>query len=114
MEFTTGNPVQLILEFFGALALIASGIKAILYFLAPYRETKQKIEEHEQRLNEHDKYFKNDKERLDVLADLTKESLKLQLSMADHAIDGNGIDGMKKVRKEIQDKIFDVKGDQIT
>lgn len=108
MTYFSSNPIQALLEFLGALTVLASGVKAIAYFLSPYKDTKKKIDEHEKRLNEHDRYFKNDKEQLELLTAITKESLKLQLSMANHTIDGNGIEKMKEVRQEIQNKIFDI------
>ena len=109
MNFSGTEIINIILELFGLVAIVAAGIRGILYLLTPYRETKQKIEEHEKRLDEHDKYLKNDKEKLESLTKLSRDSLKLQLAVVNHTIDGNGIEKMKRVREDIQNEIFDAK-----
>lgn len=109
MNYSGTEIISVILELFGLVAIVAAGVKGIIYLLTPYRQTKQKIEEHEKRLDEHEQYLKNDKEKLEALTQLSKDSLRLQLAMVNHAIDGNGIETMKRVREEIQNEIFDMK-----
>lgn len=109
MNYSGAEIANMILEIFGLVAIVAAGVKGILYLMTPYRETRQKIEEHEQRLDEHEQYLKNDKEKLESLAKLSKDSLKLQLALINHTIDGNGIEKMKQVREDIQNEIFDAK-----
>lgn len=109
MEYSGTEIISVILELFGLVAIVAAGVKGIIYLLTPYRQTKQKIEEHEQRLNEHEQFLKNDKEKLDSLTRLSKDSLRLQIALVNHAIDGNGIETMKKVREDIQNEIFEAK-----
>lgn len=109
MDFSGTGIINGLLELFGLVAVAATGIRGIMYLLTPYRETKKKIDEHEKRLDEHDQYLKNDKEKLDSLTKLSRDSLKLQLAVVNHAIDGNGIENMKKVREDIHNEIFDSK-----
>ena len=109
MNYSGAEIANMILEIFGLVAIVAAGVKGILYLMTPYRETRQKIEEHGQRLDEHEQYLKNDKEKLESLAKLSKDSLKLQLALINHTIDGNGIEKMKQVRDDIQNEIFDAK-----
>lgn len=109
MSYNLSEMVSTALEIFGLVAIVAAGVKGILYLMTPYRETRQKIEEHEKRLDEHDQYLKSDKEKLESLTKLSKDSLKLQLALINHTIDGNGIEKMKQVREDIQNEIFDAK-----
>lgn len=109
MNYSGAEIANMILEIFGLVAIVAAGVKGILYLMTPYRETRQKIEEHEKRLGEHDQYLKSDKEKLESLTKLSKDSLKLQLALINHTIDGNGIEKMKQVREDIQNEIFDAK-----
>lgn len=109
MDYSGTEIISVILELFGLVAIVAAGVKGIIYLLTPYRQTKQKIEEHEKRLDEHEQFLKNDKEKLDSLTRLSKDSLRLQIALVNHAIDGNGIETMKKVREDIQNEIFEAK-----
>jgi disulfide oxidoreductase YuzD len=109
MIITGSEPLDTFLKFCGIIGIIATAAKGIVYFLTPYRETKKKIDEHEKRLNDHDTYLKNDKEKLESLTKLSKDSLRLQLAVVNHAIDGNGIERLRQVREDIQDELFETK-----
>lgn len=106
MNYSASEIVQMILEAFGVIAIVAAGIKAVAYLASPYSKTKKKLEEHEKMIEAHKEFLENDKRKLDDLTVLVSDSLKLQLSLVNHAIDGNGIETMKEIRKEIHDKLL--------
>ena len=95
-----------ILKVLGMFTIFAAGIKAIIYLLSPVTGTKKKLDEHEKKLKDHEEYLKNDKDNIDKLTDLMKDIMRLQLSLLNHAIDGNGIEKMKELRDDIQKKII--------
>lgn len=98
--------INIILKVFGGLGVIVVGIKALIYLFTPVTSTKKKLEEHEEILKEHEEYLKKDKENIEYLTTLMKDCMKLELSMINHTIDGNGIDKMKELREEMTNKFF--------
>ena len=94
-----------VLAILGVIAAVAAGIRGLVYLSTPYRTIRDRMEEHDQTLKEYEGYFKRDKEAIDKLTDLTKDSLKIQLSILNHTIDGNGIVAMQKIRDELQEKL---------
>lgn len=89
----------------GVIAAMAAGIKGLVYLLTPYRTIKDKVDKHDRIIKEYETYFKQDKDAIDELKELTRDSLKIQLSILNHTIDGNGISGMQKIRDELQEKL---------
>lgn len=98
MSYDVNQMVAVILEILGVLAVTMAGVKAITYFLHPFREIQKKVEEHEV-------WLKQDKDAIEELTDLTRDSVKIQLSLLNHMIDGNGYEEMKKLRVELQNKL---------
>lgn len=94
-----------LLVIFGICAAVAAGIKGIAYILGPYKQIKEQLDEHSTVLAEHSDYLSSDKDAIKEIQELTKDSLKIQLSILNHMIDGNGVESMKKLRNEIQDKL---------
>jgi uncharacterized membrane protein (DUF106 family) len=100
--FTIDN----LLKALGVFTVMAAGIKAIIYLLTPVTSTKKKLDEHEQKLKDHEEYLENDKESIENLTEMSKDIMRLQLSLLNHAIDGNGIEKIKELRDDIQQKII--------
>ena len=105
MTYDINIVVKVLLECIGVVACVAGGVKAITYFASPFRRMSRQI-------NEHGQWLGNDKRRLDEqtkaieeLTELTKDILKIQISMLNHMIDGNGYDEMKELRSELQEKL---------
>ena len=94
-----------LLVIFGVCAAVAAGIKGIAYILGPYKQIKEQLDEHAATLAEHSEYLSGDKDTIKEIQELTKDSLKIQLSILNHMIDGNGAEAMKALRNEIQDKL---------
>jgi hypothetical protein len=63
------------------------------------------LDEHASILAEHSEFLSGDKDAIQEIQELTKDSLKIQLSILNHMIDGNGVDAMKTLRNELQNKL---------
>ena len=98
---------QTILAFFGALAVIAGGVKVIAQMFSPFKELRARGGVCEARLDKHDTYFKNDKDAIADRKDLSRENLRVNIALLNHFIDGNGIDKMKMLREELEDNLFE-------
>ena len=90
--------VSTILALFGALAVVAGGVKVIMQMCSPFKRIAQRITECEKRLDNHDIFLGNDKQ---AIADM-----RVNLALLNHFIDGNGVEKMKELREEIQDRMF--------
>ena len=97
---------QTILAFFGALAVIAGGVKVIAQMFSPFKELRARVGVCEARLDKHDTYFKNDKDAIADIKNLSRENLRVNIALLNHFIDGNGIDKMKMLREELEDNLF--------
>ena len=95
--------VSTILALFGALAVIAGGVKVIMQMCSPFRRLTERITECEKRLDAHDSFLGNDKQAIADIKEMAKENMRVNLN---HFIDGNGVEKMKELREEIQDRIF--------
>ena len=98
---------QTILAFFGALAVIAGGVKVIAQMFSPFKELRARVGVGEARLDKHDTYFKNDKDAIADIKNLSRENLRVNIALLNHFIDGNGIDKMKMLREELEDNLFE-------
>ena len=99
------NYIQIALEILGGLTVFAAGIKAIMYLVSPIRTVKKQVDEHETKIVKANKHLSQDKEAIEELRELVKDSIKLSLALVNHEIDGNDIEHMKQLRKEIQEKL---------
>ena len=61
----------------------------------------------EARLDKHDTYFKNDKDAIADIKNLSRENLRVNIALLNHFIDGNGIDKMKMLREELEDNLLE-------
>lgn len=107
MENLTTTWITL-LAFFGALSVIAGGVKVIMQMFAPFKEIRKTLENHKTRLDKHDELLHNDKAALDDLKSMSRENTRVNIALLNHFIEGNGIEQMKLLRDGLQDKIFEV------
>ena len=98
---------QTILAFFGALAVIAGGVKVIVQMFSPFKELRARVGVCEARLDKHDTYFKNDKDAIADIKNLSRGNLRVNIALLNHFIDGNGIDKMKLLREELEDNLLE-------
>lgn len=85
----------------GGIVLIANGIKALQFLLSPVK----KISEVERREVAHEKEAEQRFEEIETALkdqEVTNQTiLKALFHLVNHEIDGNGIEGLKKVRDEL-------------
>ena len=98
---------QTILAFFGALAVIAGGVKVIAQMFSPFKELRARVGVCEARLDKHDTYFKNDKDAIADIKNLSRENLRVNIALLNHFIDGNGIDKMTMLPEELEDNLLE-------
>ena len=98
---------QTILAFFGALAVIAGGVKVIAQMFSPFKELRGRVGVCEARLDKHDTYLKSDKDAIADIKNLSRENLRVNIALLNHFIDGNGIDKMKLLREELGDNLLE-------
>ena len=86
-------------------------------FKAQQDERSKPVRDLEARLNQYDQFFQNDKFRLEALErrldaiDVEMKGnkhensimMKMLLALTRHAIDGNNIEGLKRMSQEVQD-----------
>ncbi len=97
--------IKALLELLGLLAVAAGGIKAIVYFASPFRTQRAVLESHSRQLAEHTKLIGEQQKAIEELTEMTKDSLKIQISLLNHMRDGNGYEDMKKLRTELQERL---------
>ncbi len=98
--------VSTILALFGVLAVVAGGVKVIMQMCSPFKRIAQRITECEKRLDNHDIFLGNDKQAIADMKEMAKENMRVNLALLNHFIDGNGVEKMKELREEIQDRMF--------
>lgn len=97
-----------VLGLFGALAILAGGVKIIIQMFSPFKKQNERLAACERRLDKHDELLHNDKNALSDLKQLSKENMRVNIALLNHFIDGNGIDKMKELRDEIQKEMFGI------
>lgn len=108
------TPSDIINLFLGACGFITitAGAFAVIYALiqkikSPNRLQNEKLDKHEEWLKKHDALLDNDNRRLKSIEDGNKIIQKALLALLQHGIDGNDIDGMKKVKTELEEYLID-------
>lgn len=110
----TITPADIIQIFVGACGVIitAAGAFGIIYSLiqkakAPNRAQNERLDKHEEWLKKHDAMLDNDNKRLKQLEDGNKIIQRALLELLKHGIDENNIEGMQKVRDDLQQYLID-------
>lgn len=97
MDFTISSAQ--ILAICGLISAIWGVYKIVVELKKPSIELKQEVDDHERKLN-------NDHVRLNEIEESNKMMLQCMLVILNHEITGNGIDGMKRTRDELQEYII--------
>lgn len=110
----TMTPNDLVNLFLGACAVITAtaGAFAVIYGIiaklrTPNRLQNEKLDKHEEWLKKHDALLDNDNKRLNALEKSSNLTMKALLALLQHGIDGNDVEGMRKVKKELEDYLID-------
>lgn len=106
----TVTPLQILVGFValcGGFATIAGAlawaVKCYKALRAPEENQNQKIKELEDEIRRHRDFLANDKLRLDAMEDGFRASMRAQLALLSHSIDGNEVEALKESKKELQD-----------
>ena len=91
---------MVILAFFGALAVIGTGIKVIKEWIDPMKEQDERIAENEKRIEQ----IENDSKRANRI--LSAQS-KLLIEISTHMITGNDIEKLTKKRDDLTNVIIE-------
>ena len=83
----------------GALAIVNKWIKRVK---KPSTDIKNDIEEIKKTIDNHEDYFKNDKEDIEEIKKGQQIMFKSHLALISHALDGNDIEQLKSVKGELQ------------
>lgn len=99
--------LQTILALFGGITCIVGGISAIAKLFSPFKKLKQKVEDHDTKLNK-------DFERMEAFGKATQEIeetnkaiCKSLLVLMNHEITGNGVDKLKEQRDALEQFLID-------
>lgn len=108
------TPNDIIGIFLGACGVITAtaGAIAVIYNIinkakAPNRMQNERLDKHEEWLKKHDAMLDNDNKRLNNLEKSGTITMKALLALLRHGIDGNDVDGMCKVKEELEQYLID-------
>lgn len=87
-----------------AIVWVAKGIRAAK---APAKRVEERLAALEKLAEDHQKFFANDKDRLDTIEEGSRVTQRAILALLSHGIDGNDIDGMKAAKKELQEFLIE-------
>lgn len=90
--------------------------KGIRTIRKPEAEQNEKIQDHEERIKRledefqsttgrHEQYFLNDQKKLEEIIEGMHILQRVSLATLSHAIDGNGIDKLRKAESELQEHL---------
>ena len=100
---------RVVLYICGCVGIIAGAIAAVVAAVSaikkPSKELHGRVDMIEDHIKDIDKFLENDKKAIEQLTDKVNDLLKIELAHLDHQIDGNGIEKMKEIRKELQGKM---------
>lgn len=99
--------IQTLLSVFGAIAAIMAGISAIAKMLSPFKEIKNRLDQHEESLKAGNRHFEKLDEMLDAQMSIQKEICKSLIVIMNHDITGNSIDKLKAQQEELQKFLID-------
>ena len=90
--------IQVFLSICGGISVVGGAIFMVWKFIKPAAEFSRRVEKLEKREDAM-------KETIDDVAAMQKEIIRIQLSILNHEITGNGVDEMKKIRDELTELI---------
>lgn len=108
---TPDDLINLFIGACGAITITAGALAVIYKWInrarTPNRLQNERLDKHEEWLKKHDAMLDNDNKRLRQLEDGNKIIQRALLELLKHGIDGNDIDGMRKVRDDLQQYLID-------
>ncbi len=118
ITFTPASLMAGILAVCAGISCIAAAvgwvIKGINAAKRPREEIESRISACEKAIEEHNRFFNNDKQRLESIEDGNRVTQKAILALLSHGIDGNDVDAMRTARDELQDFLINQHANQHT
>ncbi len=118
ITFTPASLMAGILAVCAGISCIAAAvgwvIKGINAAKRPREEIENRISACEKAIEEHNRFFDNDKHRLESIEDGNRVTQKAILALLSHGIDGNDMDAMRTARDELQDFLINQHANQHT
>lgn len=99
--------IQTILAIFGMIAAVMAGVSAIAKMLSPFKELKQKINDHESRLENGDRKFEMLESEIVAQSKMQREICKSLIVIMNHEVTGNSIDKLKQAQEDLQKFLID-------
>ena len=91
---------EIILAIAGGIVVLYNAFKAILSAITPFKKMKDKIDKHDELLD-------NDNKRLFSIERSNQMLCKSMLALLDHEITGNSVDKLKNVKSEMQNYLIE-------
>ena len=111
ITFTPAELIGIFLAVCGGITATAAAINVIANAISkaksPNRLQNERLDRHEEWLKRHDSMLDNDNRRLNELERSSNLTMKALLALLKHGIDGNDVEGMKKVKDEIEDYLIE-------
>lgn len=102
--------IGLLLAAAGAITTVGGAVEKIAKLIhvakAPNAAQDQRIEVLENQMKDVYQFLASDKKRLDAIEDANRISLRAQLALLEHGIDGNNIKRMQASREEIENHLI--------
>ena len=67
------------------------------------KSCEKRLDTYEQKFQTYDKFFRDDKERLDGIDRSNKVTQKALLALLSHAINGNDMDNLQRAKDDLED-----------
>jgi len=110
ITFTPASLMAGILAVCAGISCIAAAIgwviKGIQAAKAPAKKVDERLTALEEAIEDHDRFFLNDKRRLESIEDGNRVTQKAILALLSHGIDGNDVEAMRSARDELQDYLI--------
>lgn len=110
ITFTPASLMAGILAVCAGISCIAAAvgwvIKGINAAKRPREEIEKRLEACEKTIEDHNRFFLNDKRRLESIEDGNRVTQKAILALLSHGIDGNDVEAMRSARDELQDYLI--------
>lgn len=102
-----GITFQTVLAIFGAIAATMAGVSGIAKMLSPFKELKEKVDAHEQRLKLGNRKFEYIETKIEEQGEMQREICKSLIVIMNHEVTGNSIDKLKAQQEELQKFLID-------
>jgi hypothetical protein len=92
---------------FSAVALAGSWVIKIFQGIRQPEENQNKrLSDVEAELEKHRGFLARDKDRLDAIEEGNRVSMRAQLALLSHSLDGNDVEALKESKKELQEYLI--------